>query len=143
MLTILLPLLYYVGSRFLKGHKMLGGSLWISLYLSHNWPLFVLYHIFEKSVSPFHLCINISFIDYIIETRGIRKSVQMLANCFGHMLDIQESICCLSRIISFLLSVILFFGRWQLIFVFSNGQRTLVGDLFGLLSAITYGLFTG
>lgn len=28
-------------------------------------------------------------------------------------------------------------------FVFSNGKRSLVGDLFGLLSAMSYGLFTG
>lgn len=29
------------------------------------------------------------------------------------------------------------------IYVLSNGQRSLVGDLFGLLSAMSYGLFTG
>lgn len=27
--------------------------------------------------------------------------------------------------------------------MFSNGERSLVGDLFGLLSAMSYGLFTG
>ncbi|KAH1212755.1 putative vacuolar membrane protein [Glycine max] len=32
--------------------------------------------------------------------------------------------------------------QFLLIFVFSNGQRSLVGDLFGLLSAMSYGLFT-
>ncbi|MBA0847907.1 hypothetical protein Goshw_025449 [Gossypium schwendimanii] len=30
----------------------------------------------------------------------------------------------------------------SLMFVFSNGKRSLVGDLFGLLSAMSYGLFT-
>jgi len=28
-------------------------------------------------------------------------------------------------------------------FVLSNGKHSLVGDLFGILSAMSYGLFTG
>lgn len=35
------------------------------------------------------------------------------------------------------------FGCLQLIFVFGSGKRSLAGDLFGLLSAMSYGLFTG
>ncbi|KAJ4908979.1 NADH--cytochrome b5 reductase 1-like isoform X2 [Raphanus sativus] len=38
--------------------------------------------------------------------------------------------------------VYLCFVLVSLIYVFSNGQRSLVGDLFGLLSAVSCGLFT-